>query len=264
VRRKIFCTFFTIFTVLRGFLRCKQLIRKDKHRSKPSQKNHTKKPMEGLWVFGTCGKVIIVKVEKHTDRVESESVASSWLDSASQRPIRVIRAIRGSLQKLDRGLHGFHGLTAVSGQSNRGRPNTFLKLRDLRALCGETKLRSRKSLIFRIGLLQVVDFHYFSRFFLWCLWCPFAVVLRFLKVQQQLMQVVDFHDIFRYFSPVFNRKHGKSSARASTATRRAGAYLSNSTSPIATSWPRWVLLGISRYPQNKMSPASLVIRPNRG
>jgi hypothetical protein len=91
------------------------------------------------------------------------------LDRAPHRLIRVIRALRGSLPKLDHGLHRFHGLAAarprlmpvmlghtVSGQSNRGRPNTFLKLR---ALCGETKLRSRNSLISKVGLMQVVDFH---------------------------------------------------------------------------------------------------------
>jgi hypothetical protein len=81
---------------------------------------------------------------------------------------RAICAIRGSLQELDHGFHGFHGLAAVSGQSNGGRTNAFLKLRALRALRGETRLRSRKSLISSIGLTQVVDFHDNFRYF-WCL-----------------------------------------------------------------------------------------------
>ena len=111
-----------------------------------------------------------------------EAVASSQLEVSPHRLIRVIRAIGGFLQKLDHGLHRFHGLAAgrhwlisvvpsrtMSGQSNRGRPNTFLKLR------GETKLSSRNPLIFNLTLhnsliskprlTQVVDFHDFSRFF---------------------------------------------------------------------------------------------------
>jgi hypothetical protein len=42
---------------------------------KPLQKNHTKKPTVGFLVFGVSGKIFIVKVEKHTDRVEGEQVA---------------------------------------------------------------------------------------------------------------------------------------------------------------------------------------------
>jgi hypothetical protein len=123
-----------------------------------------------------------VKVEGHTDHVEGESVASSQLEVS---PHRLIHVIRGLLQKLDHGLHRFHGLAAGrhwlisvvpgrtrSGQSNCGRPNTFLKLRALR---GETKLRSRNPLIFNLdlrksliskpGLTQVVDFHVIFRYF---------------------------------------------------------------------------------------------------
>jgi hypothetical protein len=116
--------------------------------------------------------MIIVKVEKHTGRVEGEW--SSRFDRAPHRPIREIRAIRGSLQKLDHGWHGFHGLSAaqaklisvvpcrtMSGQSIRRRPRIFLKLRAR----GETKLSSRKSLISKIGLMQVVDFHVIFRYF---------------------------------------------------------------------------------------------------
>jgi hypothetical protein len=51
----------------------------------------------------------------------------------------------------------------VSGQANSGQPNTFLKLR-ARALPSETKLKSRKSLIFNPRFTQVVDFHDFCRF----------------------------------------------------------------------------------------------------
>ena len=112
-----------------------------------------------------------MRTEKDIQGVEGEAVANLGLDS-SHRLIRVISAIRGSLQKLDHGLRGIHGLAAArprlisvvpgptaSGQSNVRRSNTFLKLRALRALRGGTKLRSRKPLISRIGLLQVVDFH---------------------------------------------------------------------------------------------------------
>jgi len=54
----------------------------------------------------------------------------------------------------------------------------------------------RKSLICRIGLMQVVDFHDISRYFSCVLWRSCAVLLQFLKVPKQLMQVVDFHDSF--------------------------------------------------------------------
>src|SRR5580692_2587539 len=56
-----------------------------------------------------------------------------------------------------------------------------------------------KSLISRLGLLQVVDFHDISGYFSW-VWRPFAVALLFSKVQKHFMQLVDFHDSFRYFS----------------------------------------------------------------
>jgi hypothetical protein len=187
VRAKQNDTFFRVFAIFEVFLCCKPLPGRNYHRFMLSQKNHTKKPTVGFLLFGASGKIFIVIVEKHTDRVEGKAVAISRLGKAPHRLIRVIRAIRGSLRKLDHGLHGFHGLVparpwlnsvmpgrTVAGQSNRGRPNTFSKLRALRALCGETKLRSRNSLICRIGLTQVVDFH----------------------------------DIFRYFSHVFNRKPG--------------------------------------------------------
>ena len=55
----------------------------------------------------------------------------------------------------------------------------------------------RKSLISRIGLTQVVDFHDISGYFSWFWRCSFAVMVQFLKVPKQLMQVVDFHDIFQ-------------------------------------------------------------------
>jgi hypothetical protein len=99
--------------------------------------------------------IFIMRLKKSMDSVEGEAVAISRLGKAPHRLIRAIRAVRaarGSLQKLDRELHGFHELAAMSGQANRGRPNTFLIFRALR---GETKLRSRKSLISRIGLMQV-------------------------------------------------------------------------------------------------------------
>jgi hypothetical protein len=140
-----------------------------------SKKIIRKKPTVGFLVFGASGKMIIVKIEKHAGGVEGESAANSRLDRAPHRPVR---AIRSSLQKLDHGWHGWHGLSVaparlisvvpsrtLSGQAIRRRPNTFLKLRALRALRAESKLRSRKSLIFRIGLSQLVDFHAIFRYF---------------------------------------------------------------------------------------------------
>jgi len=55
----------------------------------------------------------------------------------------------------------------------------------------------RNSLISRIGLVQVVDFHDISGYFSWCLRCPLAIPLQFLNVQDRLTQLVDFHDSFR-------------------------------------------------------------------
>jgi hypothetical protein len=57
----------------------------------------------------------------------------------------------------------------------------------------------RKSLICRISLTQVVDFHEFSTYFQWCLWRPFTARPQSLKDQNRPIQVVDFHDSFRYF-----------------------------------------------------------------
>jgi len=57
----------------------------------------------------------------------------------------------------------------------------------------------RNSLICKLGLMQVVDFHDISGYFSWFLWRPFAVMVQFLKVRNRLTQVVDFHESFSYF-----------------------------------------------------------------
>jgi hypothetical protein len=142
-------------------------------RAGPLQKNHAKKPTVGFLVLGAFGKIFIVKVEKYTEHIEGESVASVRIANSSHRFISAIRVIRGSLQTWDHGLHRFHGLAAISGPSNLGRPNAFLKLR-ARAR-GETKLRLRPSWMTMIRLMQVVDFHYIFTYFSWFWWRPFAV-----------------------------------------------------------------------------------------
>ena len=162
VRAKQNDTFFRVFAIFEVFLCCKPLPGRNYHRFMLSQKNHTKKPTVGFLLFGASGKIFTMIVNEYMDSVEGESVTISRLNKAPHRLIRTIRVVRGSLQKLDHGLHGFHELAAVSGQSNRGRSSIFLKLRALR---GETKLRSRKSLTTRIGLTQVVDFHDIFRYF---------------------------------------------------------------------------------------------------
>jgi len=129
--------------------------------------------MGGFWVFGASGRIIIVKVQKRTERVENEPVASLGLDGDGtnyERP--ALRAVSA---------HREGALAVIRGSMRK-------------SLISRVTLRN--SLICRIGLTQVVDFHDISRYFSW-FWRPFAVVLRFLKVQKQLMQVVDFHDSFR-------------------------------------------------------------------
>jgi hypothetical protein len=75
-------------------------------------------------------------------------------------------------------------------RTNYGRPA-------LRAISAHRGSSVRNSLICRIGLTQLVDFHDISTYFHMVLVHPFAVLLEFLKVQNWLTQVVDFHDNFR-------------------------------------------------------------------
>ncbi len=56
---------------------------------------------------------------------------------------------------------------------------------------------TRNSLIFRIGLTQVVDFHDFSAFFVVVPVASTGGCTAVLEVRIRLMQVVDFHDSFR-------------------------------------------------------------------
>jgi hypothetical protein len=166
---------FCDFPVFRAFLCRKPLSVRIFQRGGPFQKNHTKKPTVGFWCFGCYGRIFIVKVEKHTEHIEGQPVASLPLDGSPHRLIRAIHVIRGSLQKWDHGLHRFHGLAARSGPSNLGKPNAFLKLRALRAFRGETPLRLRPSWMTMIRLMQVVDFHDIFTYFSWFWWRPFAV-----------------------------------------------------------------------------------------
>ena len=86
-----------------------------------------------------------MRLESEMEVVEGEAVAMPRLDRAPHRLIRVLRALRGSLPKLDHGLHRFHGLAVAW-------PGLVPALR------GETKLRSRNSLISKVDPTQVVDF----------------------------------------------------------------------------------------------------------
>jgi hypothetical protein len=127
---------FAFLPVVRRFCLRKSLHGSNKHRYKPSKKNHTKKPTVGFLVFKNWRKVVSMMNDKSVDQRDERDAKPALRD--------FFRAIRGSLPKLNHGFHGFHGLAAVSGQSNRGRTNAFSSLRALR---GKTRLRSRKSLI---------------------------------------------------------------------------------------------------------------------
>ena len=139
--------------------------------------------MEGSWVLGSCGKIIIVKVKKDMQDVGGEAVArqanlksDSTQIWANEEPT-FLTEVRGCIGDWANSRHDRVSPHRRAGWASIG---------------GSV----RNSLIFRNGLTQVIDFHDFSGFFSWLLWSPFAVLVQFLKVPKQLMQVVDFHDSF--------------------------------------------------------------------
>ena len=150
-------------------------------RARPSEKNHTKKPTVGFLIFGRYGKIFNVKVKKHTECVECESFARQVEQNrppsfpTTARQADSTRMTAPPTDRISKHSRSF----APIGNSAR------------------FNFHSRNSLISRIGLLQVVDFHDIFRYFSWLWRSPFAVGLQFLKVQKQLMQLVDFHDSFR-------------------------------------------------------------------
>jgi hypothetical protein len=61
--------------VILNFLRLQDVEREELPSTKSLEKNHTKKPTVGFLPFNSSGKLIIVKVEKHTECAESNPVA---------------------------------------------------------------------------------------------------------------------------------------------------------------------------------------------
>ena len=65
---------FRVFAYFEDFLRCKLLQGRNYHWQRSLKKNHAKKPTVGFLVFGTSGKILIVRIEKCTD-----SIVEKWL-----------------------------------------------------------------------------------------------------------------------------------------------------------------------------------------
>jgi hypothetical protein len=97
---------------------------------------------------------------------------------------------------LDRGRTNY-GRPAVRAVSAHRGGALAADLRCLGDLLLNPESSISKSLIFRIGLTQVVDFHDFSAFFVVVPVASTGGCTAVLEVRIVLMQVVDFHDSFR-------------------------------------------------------------------
>ena len=176
--------------VFRDFPSCKPLQGSNYHRLRPLEKNHTKKPTVGFLLFANCRKVVSMMKYKNISGKQKTGWACSEATPSQFVAADVSR--RSGRGRADCGGRDPLWTTDQSGM-------VILNPATLVGSYGAACACRAKSLICRIGLLQVVDFHDFSGYFSWCLRCMFAALLKFPKVQKQLTQVVDFHESFRYF-----------------------------------------------------------------
>jgi hypothetical protein len=172
--RKLFAIFFRCFSIFRAFFRHKLLPFRDKRRDDHPQKNHTKKPTVGFWCFGAYGMIFSVRMKKDMKVFEGEAVARPrdyyyasmkkglkfWNETAplfSEKAPTTMPNVGCSRPVWRRswpdGLMGVDSRASLAFSTSSSRKSLIFRL-DL-----------RKSLIFKPGLTQVVDFHDFSRFF---------------------------------------------------------------------------------------------------
>jgi hypothetical protein len=69
VLRKLFCTFFRVFSLFLDFLRCKPLSRNDKRRPRPSKKNRAEKPTVGFLLFAGHAKIALSMNDETLNRM---------------------------------------------------------------------------------------------------------------------------------------------------------------------------------------------------
>jgi hypothetical protein len=165
-------------------LSCKHLGRKDKYRHKPSEVNHTKKPTVGFLVFENCCKVVAM-----IDYMSVEGNGKSGRAFVKARPSQLVADEVTRRSRASRTNCVLRGTLWVTGQPSTVIRNPPTHVGSYGATCAGCAVNwdapnrgscISKSLILRIGLLQVVDFHDFSGYFSWLWWRAFAVLLKFL------------------------------------------------------------------------------------